>query len=151
MADAHKEPNGHYQGFYILMADGYGPRRLFDYPAWYPEGVLKFMDQGLAMVQGTFYNQIFMMAMTIGRTRNTEGGIPGFRFQDIRHCAATHMLLADVKERVIRAILGQKDPRMLDRYTHIVGTMLSEAALAVESLGFPKDLREEDVLPKAEE
>jgi hypothetical protein len=51
-ADAHKEPKGHYQGFYILMADGYGPTRLFDYPAWYPAGVLKFMDQGLALVKG---------------------------------------------------------------------------------------------------
>jgi integrase len=102
-------------------------------------------ELGLPMVQATFYAQIFMPAMSSGGIRYTVNGLPGFRFQDTRHCAATHMLLAKISERVIRAILGHKNPRMLDRYTHIVDEMLSEAALAVESLGIPQDTREEEV------
>jgi integrase len=105
-------------------------------------------ELGLPMVQSTFYSQIFMAAMTSAGIRYTVGGAPGFRFQDSRHCAATHMLLAKVPERVIRAILGHKNHRMLDRYTHIVDEMLTEAALAVESLGIPRNAREQDVEPK---
>ncbi len=52
ISDAHKEPKATDQGFYILTADGYGPKRLFGYPDWYAPGVLKFMDAGLAMVKG---------------------------------------------------------------------------------------------------
>ena len=102
-------------------------------------------ELGIPMVQGTFYTQIFMPAMATGGIRYTVDGTPGFKFHDARHCAATHMLLAKVPERVIRAILGHKNHRMLDRYTHIVDEMLSEAALAVESLGIPQGVREEEV------
>jgi len=103
-------------------------------------------ELGTPMVQGTFYDQVFMPAMATAGIRYTVGGKPGFRFQDTRHCAATHMLLAKVPDRVIRAILGHKDHRMLDRYTHIVDEMLSEAALAVESLGIPTEVREENIV-----
>lgn len=105
-------------------------------------------ELGLPMVQNTFYKQIFMPAMVTSRIRRSADGVPGFRFQDARHTAATHMLLAKVQERVIRAILGHRDHRMFDRYAHVVDEMLCEAALALESLGIPKELRVEDLEAK---
>ncbi len=55
-ANAHKEPGGHYQGFYILTADGYGPLRQGPSNAehgdiWNPAAMIKFMDRGLAMTR----------------------------------------------------------------------------------------------------
>ena len=52
MADANKEPGGHYQGFYIVNADGIGPTRHFDHIGHYPPGpLLKFMDEAYKVVR----------------------------------------------------------------------------------------------------
>jgi len=50
--ELHREPSPHYQGLYILTADGFGPTRLFDYPAWNADNVLRYLDKGLAFVKG---------------------------------------------------------------------------------------------------
>ncbi len=52
MADTNKESGGHYQGFYIVNADGIGPTRHFDPIGHYPTGpLLKFMDDAYRVVR----------------------------------------------------------------------------------------------------
>ncbi len=47
-------------------------------------------------------------------------GIQEFRFHDLRHTCASWLAMAGENQEVIKEILGHKDIRMTDRYTHLM-------------------------------
>jgi integrase len=48
-----------------------------------------------------------------------KAGIEGFRFHDLRHTAASHMVMAGVPMKTIGEILGHKTASMTERYSHL--------------------------------
>jgi len=60
-----------------------------------------------------------------------KGGITGFRFHDLRHTAASHMVMAGVPFRTVGEILGHKTVTMTERYSHLTP---EHKRMAVESL-----------------
>jgi integrase len=47
-------------------------------------------------------------------------GIKEFRFHDLRHTCATWLAMAGENQELIKEVLGHKDIRMTDRYTHFM-------------------------------
>ena len=56
---------------------------------------------------------------TAFRNACTAAGIVDFRFHDLRHTAASHMVMAGVPMRTVGEILGHKTATMTDRYSHL--------------------------------
>src|SRR5438309_4876156 len=66
VADTHKEPNGHLQGFYVVTADGFGPPRLFDIVGTYPPAnVLPFMDAAVKVIRSHPFHRIALPESTV--------------------------------------------------------------------------------------
>src|ERR1019366_7693175 len=53
------------------------------------------------------------------RTLTKKAGLPGFRFQDLRHCAITSLAESGAADSTIMAIAGHVSRRMLERYSHV--------------------------------
>lgn len=73
-----------------------------------------------------------------------EAGIENFRFHDLRHCYASWNRQAGASLDDIAELLGQKDTRMAQRYSHITVQHLSKTVENVESFyeeTFTKSLR----------
>jgi len=49
-----------------------------------------------------------------------KASIEGFRFHDLRHTAASHMVMAGVPLRVVGEILGHTTVSMTERYSHLL-------------------------------
>lgn len=58
------------------------------------------------------FNRAFVNAVT-------RAGIEDMRFHDLRHTAATNLIMKGVHQRVVQDVLGHKDPRSTQRYTHV--------------------------------
>jgi integrase len=56
---------------------------------------------------------------TAWRTLTKEGGLPGLRFHDLRHCAITQLAENGTSDSTIMAIAGHVSRRMLERYSHV--------------------------------
>jgi len=62
-----------------------------------------------------------------------KAGLPLIRFHDLRHTAATLLLLADVHPKVVSEMLGHASIAItLDLYSHVLPDMQREATLAME-------------------
>ena len=60
-------------------------------------------------------------------------GLPLIRFHDLRHTAATLLLLAGVHPKVVSEMLGHASIAItLDLYSHVLPDMQREATLAME-------------------
>jgi len=60
------------------------------------------------------------------RARQTVG-LPGVRFHDLRHSAASEMVNAGVDLYVVGQVLGHRDPRSTKRYAHLTASTLADA------------------------
>ncbi len=66
-------------------------------------------------------------------------GIPRLRFHDLRHTAASLMLLQGVPARVVQERLGHANIAItLGTYSHVLPTMQQEAAKKIDDLLRPK-------------
>jgi integrase len=73
-----------------------------------------------------------------------KAGIEGFRFHDLRHTAASHMIMAGVPFRTVGEILGHKTAAMTERYSHLSP---EHKRNAVEMLS--ASLREDSIGPQS--
>ena len=64
-----------------------------------------------------------------------RAGLPMIRFHDLRHTAATQLLLLGINSKVVQERLGHSNVGItLDRYSHVLPGMQRDAALAMERL-----------------
>jgi integrase len=91
--------------------------------------------QRLAKVRSLHSRHVFLYKRkplrdfrTAFRTAMTEAGVSGFRFHDLRHCAATNLRRAGVDTTTAMQIVGHTSPQMWKRYNHIQENDLTQAA-----------------------
>jgi integrase len=64
-----------------------------------------------------------------------EAGIPRVRFHDLRHTAATLLLLQGVHPKVVSDMLGHSTVGLtLDTYSHLLPAMHQQAAAAMDAI-----------------
>jgi len=62
-----------------------------------------------------------------------KAGVPLIRFHDLRHTAATLLLLAGIHPKVVSEMLGHASIAItLDLYSHVLPDMQREATAAME-------------------
>lgn len=65
----------------------------------------------------------------------TQAGLPHMRFHDLRHSAATILLVAGIHPKVVQKRLGQSKISMtLDTYSPVLPSMQKEAAKKMDDL-----------------
>ena len=64
-----------------------------------------------------------------------KSGVPGIRFHDLRHTAATLLLGKGVHPKVVADMLGHAQiSTTLDLYSHVTPTMQREATIALDEV-----------------
>ena len=102
--------------------------RLLAGPSWTDHGLV-FTDE--------FGEPLFGSRITERRLRPVlrVASLPMIRFHDLRHTAATLMLIAGVNPKVVSEMLGHSGVAItLDRYSHVIPTMQEEAARRMDLL-----------------
>ncbi len=66
-----------------------------------------------------------------------RAGIKDFRMYDLRHTAASYLLMAGVDIRTLAEILGHRTLQMVMRYTHLLDEHKKKAINTLNSLGQP--------------
>ena len=61
-----------------------------------------------------------------------QSGLKGLRFHDLRHTFVTNARKAGLDRKVIKTISGHKTDSMFERYSHIDGEDLKNAAEVIE-------------------
>lgn len=96
---------------------------------------VKAILQDLAKVRSLATRHVFMYQgkplrdfRTAFRTAMEDAGVSGFRFHDLRHCAATNLRRAGIDTTTAMQIVGHTSPQMWKRYNHIREADLSQAA-----------------------
>jgi integrase len=64
----------------------------------------------------------------------TKAGIKAFRFHDLRHTAASHLIMRGASLRDVQEILGHADLKMTQRYAHLSPAHLRGAVERLEGL-----------------
>jgi site-specific recombinase XerD len=84
---------------------------------------------------GKAYNDL---RKALSRGLKAAGVTRHIRFHDLRHTAASHLVMAGVDLRTVGAILGHKDPKVTQRYAHLAPEHLKEA---MEKLDYGSDTK----------
>jgi integrase len=65
-----------------------------------------------------------------------DAAIANFRFHDLRHSAASYLVMAGVPMVTVAEILGHRDLKMTQRYSHLSRAHVSEAVGKLDSVMF---------------
>jgi integrase len=68
----------------------------------------------------------------------SRAGIENFRFHDLRHSAASYLVMAGVDMRTVAEILGHRDLKMTHRYAHLSRAHVSDAVGKLDGAIFGK-------------
>ena len=68
-------------------------------------------------------------------TARSKAGLEDVHLHDLRHTAASHLLMAGVDIRTLAEILGHKTLQMVHRYTHLLNDHKLKAVDRINSLG----------------
>lgn len=68
-------------------------------------------------------------------TAKTKAGLDDLHLHDLRHTAASHLLMAGVDLRTLAEILGHKTLQMVHRYTHLLNDHKLKAVDRINTLG----------------
>jgi len=64
-----------------------------------------------------------------------RGGLPRIRFHDLRHTAATLLLVQGVHPKIVQDLLGHSTINLtMDVYSHVLPNLQEEAATKMEAL-----------------
>ncbi len=69
------------------------------------------------------------------KTALERAGIENFRFHDLRHTFASHLVMAGVDLLTVKELLGHKTIEMTLRYSHLSGEHKAKAVQVLDILG----------------
>jgi len=64
-----------------------------------------------------------------------RAGLEDFRFHDLRHTFASHLVMNGVSLKAVQELLGHADIKMTLRYSHLSQAHLKEAVAVLNNLG----------------
>jgi len=76
----------------------------------------------------------FVELKTSFREALGKAGIEDFRFHDLRHCFASSLVQSGVDLYKVQMLLGHKESRMTQRYSHLAPENLRDAVLKLDRL-----------------
>ena len=93
-----------------------------------------FLPQGSGKLQKLVDVPCLHFKRSFGTAR-TKAGLDDVHLHDLRHTAASHLLMAGVDIRTLAEILGHKTLQMVHRYTHLLNDHKLKAVDKINSLG----------------
>jgi integrase len=93
---------------------------------WRENGLVFVSETGEPLDRCSVTNHRFKLLLK-------RAGLPQIRFHDLRHTCATLLLSKNVNPKIVSEMLGHATIAItLDTYSHVLPTMQSEAAKAME-------------------
>ena len=89
---------------------------------------------GAVYVFSSFNNQPFDNVKRAFKTALEKAEIKNFRFHDLRHTFASHLVMAGVDLLTVKELLGHKTIEMTLRYSHLSGKHKKQAVERLNSL-----------------
>ena len=69
-----------------------------------------------------------------------RAALEDFRFHDLRHTFASHLVMAGISLKAVQELLGHADIKMTMRYSHLSQAHLKDAVAALNGLGDGKEM-----------